>query len=109
MNDIVIFREEQGGNLDSAFAALLRFFTYWRNSQNRHLVAGLVISQPVRWLHTGGTGSGGKGTITTDAGGQVTAVTLTMVARVIGAVIGSAWQLTQPSLAVLASLLKLYR
>ena len=81
VNDVVIFREEQGGNLDTALAGSTRT----RAATGEILKIGTFVagsgypasltSQAVSF--SGGNGSGAKGTITTDASGQVTAVTLT--------------------------------
>ena len=52
----------------------------WRDSEDRHLAAGSGYPASLSaqaCTFTGGNGSGAAGTITTDAGGQVTAVTLT--------------------------------
>ena len=81
VNDIVIFREEQGGNLDSA----LQGSTRTRAATGEILKIGTFVAgagYPASLTNqactfTGGTGTGATGTITTDAGGQVTAVTLT--------------------------------
>jgi hypothetical protein len=81
VNDIVIFREEQGGNLDSA----LQSSTRTRAATGEILKIGTFVAgsgypaslSAQACTFTGGNGSGATGTITTDAGGQVTAVTLT--------------------------------
>ena len=46
VNDIVIFREEQGGNLDSAFAGFYPCSCgNWRNSEDRHLCCWFWLSR----------------------------------------------------------------
>jgi len=81
VNDIVIFREEQGGNLDSALASSTRAFAaVGEILQIGTFVAGAGYPASLTnqaCTFTGGTGTGATGTISTDAGGAVTAVTLT--------------------------------
>lgn len=81
VNDVVIFREEQGGKLDSALSSstrtraatgeILQIGTFVAGAGYPASLTGQDVS------FSGGTGSGAKGTITTDGTGQVTAVTLT--------------------------------
>ena len=81
VNDVVIFREEQGGNLDSALASSTRA----RAATGEILSLGSFVAgsgytasqTDVAVNFAGGTGSGAAGTITTDAGGQVTDVKIT--------------------------------
>lgn len=81
VNDIVIFREEQGGKLDSALASSTRA----RAATGEILSLGSFVAGSAypaslsdqACTFTGGNGSGAAGTITTDGSGGVTAVTLT--------------------------------
>ena len=81
VNDVVIFREEQGGNLDTALVGSTRT----RAAAGEILQIGTFVAgsgypaslTAQACTFTGGNGSGAKGTITTDGAGGVTAVTLT--------------------------------
>ena len=81
VNDIVIFREEQGGNLDSAFAGSTRAYASTGEilSLGQFVAgSGYTASQTdVECELEGGTGTGAKANITTDVSGNVSAVTLT--------------------------------
>ena len=81
VNDVVILREEDGGNLDSAFQVSTRA----RAATGQILQIGTFVAgagypsslSAQACSFSGGTGTGAKGTITTDGSGAVTAVTLT--------------------------------
>jgi len=81
VNDVVVFSEEDGGNLDSALASS---FTPRAGVAGEVLALGSFVAgsgypvsltdSPVTF--TGGSGSGATGTVSTDGTGGITAVTL---------------------------------
>ena len=82
VNDVVVFSEEDGGNLDSSLASS---YTPRSGVAGEVLALGSFVAgagYPASLTNTavtftGGSGSGATGTVSTDAGGNVTAVTLT--------------------------------